>query len=269
MKRTILAIVTIVAVGAGLAGGLVYTWGLESAEEYESAPDSLHLEEKRIYLALIGDLYAYEEDVVLAEARLADLGIPADGVVLSGLIEDYLDGGGKPEEVRNLAHLAEALGASGGVLLVFGTMPSPIPPTSQAPTPTSLADPPVAGTPSAPITITPTSRFEIVERTAVCAEPGQPGTIAVWVQDVRGAGLANVEVVVSWASGQDRFYTGLRPGKGAGYADFEMKPETEYDVGLAEFKGAVAQGLASNLSPGICPTGTIALSWQVAFQKTP
>jgi hypothetical protein len=220
-------------------------------------------------LALIGDLYAYEEDLGLAEARLAELGFPADGAVLSGLIEDYLDGGGKPEEVRNLAHLAEALGASGGVLLVFGSVPSPTPPPTHAPTPTSLAAAPVAGTPSPAITLTPTPRFEVVERTAICAEPGEPGMIAVWVQDERGAGLANVEIVVSWASGQDRFYTGLRPEKGAGYADFAMKPETEYDVSLAEFKGAVAHGLASDLSPGICPTGTIAQSWQLSFQRTP
>jgi hypothetical protein len=269
MKRTILVILTLVAVGAGLAGGLVYTWGLESTEEYESAPDSLHLEEKRVYLALIGDLYAHEQDLGLAESRLADLGIQADGTVLAQYIEGFLDSGGQPEEVRNLAHLAEALGASGGVLVVFGSAPSPVPPVSQAPTPTSLAATPGDRTPTPAKTNTPAPTFEIVERTAICAEPGQPGMIWVWVQDSRGAGLANIEIVVSWANGQDRFYTGLRPDQGTGYADFEMKPEIDYEVGLAGLSGAVAQGLTSDLSPGICPTGTLALNWRVAFQQSP
>lgn len=240
---------------------MFYTWVLDPIEVGDSSPDALRIQDKFVYLALIGDLYAYENDTARAEARLAELGIEADGSALAGLIEQYLDGGARPEEVRNLARLAEALGASGGVLSVFASAPTPSP----AWTPTS-PQPGRSATPAP--TATPGPSFRLAEKTAICADPGQPGQIGVWVRDVLGSELAGVEIVVSWASGQDRFFTGLRPEKGVGYADFSMSPDVEYEVALAGQWGTVAQGLSSDLSPGTCPTGTLALSWRVVFEKT-
>lgn len=260
MRRATLALL-VLATAAGLAGGLFYTWMLDPVEYYDTAPDSLHIQDKFIYLALIGDLYAYEGDLARAEARLAELEVEADGPVLAGLIEQYLDGGGRPEEVRNLARLAEALGASGGVLLVFASVPSPTPGF----TPTAPTRP--GSSPSPPPSATPAPSFRLVEKTATCAGPGQSGLIAVWVQDGQGNELAGVEIVVSWATGQDRFLTGLRPEKGAGYADFAMSPKIEYDVALEGFRGDVAYGLTSDLAPDTCPAGTTALNWRLTFQQ--
>jgi hypothetical protein len=109
----------------------------------------------------------------------------------------------------------------------------------------------------------------VSEQTALCAEPGRPGQISVWVRDAAGGQLAGVEVVVSWATGQDRFFTGLRPERGEGYADFEMEPGLEYEVALANQPGDAAQGLTADLEPGVCPTGTLALEWRVTFQQEP
>lgn len=268
MKWTIIALLFTVALAAGLAGGLLYTWVLNPVEYYDTTPDSLDIENKFVYVALIGDLYAYEEDLAQAKARLAGLGIEADGPVLADIIEQYLKEGGRPEEIRNLARLAQALGASGGVLLVFGSNPTPLP----SPTPSPIVPPvqPVQTDvlPSPPPTLTPAPGFQLVEQTAICAAPGRPGMIAIWVRDAQKNELPGVEVVVSWPSGQDRFFTGLRPGQGAGYADFEMNPNVEYAVALAGFSGDVAQALTSVPSPGTCPTGTIALNWQLTFQQT-
>ncbi len=262
MKWTAL-VLFVVTVAAGVAGGLYYAWVLDPIQDYDATPDTLQPQDRFVYLALIGDLYIYEDDLSQAEARLEALGIQADGSVLAGLIEEYLDGGGRPEEVRNLARLAEVLGASGGILLVFASVPapspevalrlSPQPEASQTPAPTSTAAP----------------SFRLVEQTAVCAQPGQPGQIAVSVWDPEGNGLSGVEIVVSWATGQDHFMTGLRPEQGAGYADFQMAPQTQYEVSLAGFRGDVAQGLTSDLSPGLCPTGTVGLDWRVTFQEVP
>jgi hypothetical protein len=264
--RQIAPIILAVAMVVGLAGGLVYTWVLDPIELYNATPNTLRARDKFVYVALIGDLYAYEGDLSRAEARLAELGIEADGTLLAGLIEEYLDGGGQAEEVRNLAQLAEALGASGGVLLVFAAAPTPSP----EPTATIQTQPgsQPAGASITPVpTVTPAPSFHLVEQTAVCAEPGQPGSISVWVRDQDGNGLAGIEIVVSWSTGQDRFFTGLRSERGAGYADFEMAPEVEYEVALAGFKGEIAQGLTADLSPGLCPTGTVALDWQVSFVR--
>jgi hypothetical protein len=251
------------AMAAGVAGGLIYTWVLDPIESYESAPDALCVEDKMVYLAIVGDLYAVEGDLSLAEARLAELDVKADGPGLAGLIEQYLEGGGRPEAVRNLAHLAEDLGASGGILMVFASAPGPSP----EPTPTIPPEPGTSPTPAP--SVTPAPSFRLAEKTAVCAAPGQSGLIAVWVQDAEGNGLAGAEIVVSWATGEDRFVTGLRPERGVGYADFEMSPQVEYDVALVDYGGEVARGLTADLAPGLCPTGTLGLDWRVAFQRIP
>jgi hypothetical protein len=264
MKRSapvILAVTMLV----GLAGGLLYTWMLDPIDSYASKPDALRAQDKFVYAVIIGDLYAYEGDLPRAEVRLEELGVEADGQVLATLLEQHLDGGGQAEDVRNLARLAEALGASGGVLLVFASEPAPSPettPTSQAPLGSQQPGP----SPSPAPTVTPAPTFRLVEQTSVCADPGQPGSIGVWVRDKDGNELAGVEIVVSWSAGQDRFFTGLWPERGIGYADFEMAPEVEYDVALAGFKGDAAGGLSADLLPGLCATDTVALDWQLSFE---
>ncbi len=262
MKQTVMTLFVLAAV-FGLAGGLVYTWVLDPVEAYDSAPHALLLEDKYVYLALIGDLYTYERDLARAEARLEEIGVGAGGAVVAGMLEDYLDAGGRPEDVRNLARLAEALGASGGVLNVFAVEPvASLEPTSTQP-------PQEATSPTAAPTMTPAPTFLLAEQTALCAEPGKPGTIMVWVRDVEGNGLSGVEVVASWSAGQDRFFTGLRPEKGKGYADFEMASQVEYDVTLADFRADTAKEVSSALVPGVCPTDTLALNWRLAFEQVP
>lgn len=262
MKRAVPVILLLTLV-AGVAGGLLYAWMLDPINSYESEPHALRIEDKYVYLALIGDLYVEEGELARAESRLAAVGVEADGPVLAGLIADYLDGGGRPEEMRNLARLAEALGASGGVLNVFALQPISSPEPTGTLIPEEIASPTVAPSP------TPAPTFLLTEQTAVCAGPGLPGQIRVWVRDLEGNGLPGVEVVVSWNTGQDRFFTGLRPEQGKGYADFEMVPRVTYDVALAAFRGDTAEGVSSDLLPGICPTDTLALDWRLAFQQVP
>jgi hypothetical protein len=261
MKRAVLvALLVILVTAAGIAGGLYYTWMVAPVEQYDSAPGDLYTRDKFTYLAIIGDVYDREGDLEQARARLSELGVEPDGEVVAGLIEQYLDDGGKPEEVRNLARLAEALGARGGVLLVFDlsspptptvSVPTEVPPTLQAPT------------------STPELEFRLVEQTQLCADPGQPGTIAVWVRDAQGSQVPGVQIVVSWPQGQDSFFTGLQTTEGAGYADFQMKPGAEYEVTLAGYRGDPAEGLSADLAPGLCPTGTLATDWHLAFETTP
>jgi hypothetical protein len=90
----------------------------------------------------------------------------------------------------------------------------------------------------------------------------------VWVQDAAGNGLAGVEIVASWSTGQDRFFTGLRPEQGPGYADLAMAPQVDYEVAVAAYKGDVAEGLTSDLQPGVCPVGTVAQEWRLTFQQS-
>ncbi len=255
----------LLAVVAGLAAGLLYTWMIDPIET-GSPPDSLSLEDKLTYLALIGDLYAYEGNLDRTRARLAELGIEADGPTLAVLIEQYLDNGGSPEDMRNLARLAQDLGAGGGVLLVFGPPPTP---TARPAPPTLSPSPNPALSPTPLPTATPLPVFRLAEQTALCAEPQQPGRIRVWVKDRAGNEMAGVEVLVSWNEQQDYFFTGLRPEIGVGYGDFEMRPRTVYQVTLARFDAETAQNLTSDLPDRACPTGVTALDWRLLFQQSP
>jgi len=261
MRRWLPALL-LLALAAGVAGGLFYTWVLDPVEIYDTRPQALRVSQKLVYLALVGDLYAFEGDLDRAGARLASLGLEPDGQILAGLLEQYLDAGGRPEDVRNLARLAEALGASGGVLAVFAG-PSPVP--AQAPTAGTGPGP----SPSPPPTVTPAPTFLLAEQVELCAAAGQPGRILVRVRDAGGQEMPGVQVLVSWASGQDRFWTGLRPEQGPGYADFQMAPGTGYDVSLAAFPSEAARGLASTLPPGLCGEGVGAVDWRLVFQQAP
>jgi hypothetical protein len=149
------------------------------------------------------------------------------------------------------------------VLVVFAAQPT----LSPQPSPTSPAQPGLSATP--PPSPTPAPSFRLVEQTALCAPASAPGRIVVWVEDGLGNPLPGVEVVVSWDTGQDRFFTGLRPVRGAGYADFEMAPGIEYDVSLAAYGGDVAQGLVADLSPGLCQPDVENQDWRLTFKQIP
>ncbi|HSJ55967.1 MAG TPA: hypothetical protein VLC95_02230 [Anaerolineae bacterium] len=264
MKRAILALL-LLATAAGAAGGVYYSWVVDPVAYVDTPPDTLRAADRLVYLALVGDLYAHDGDLDLARERLALLGLPADGQALGqGLaaeIEAYLDAGGRPEDVRNLAHLAQVLGASGGVLLVFASGPV------ASTTATLQPEPPAGTTATAAASPTPHPTFLLVEQTALCAEPGTPGQIGVWVQDAAGEPLPGVQVVVNWAGGQDRFFTGLHPDMGPGYGDFDMAPRTEYEVSLGGLRSDVAHGLASAVASGLCREGVKAVNWRLTFQQ--
>jgi hypothetical protein len=260
MKWQTRAIVFVFAVAAGLAAGLVFAWGVAPVAYRNAAPESLEPGQKLVYLALVGDLYATEGDLERAKVRLAELGVEPDGSTLAGSIEPYLDSGGRTEEVSNLARLAQDLGATGGVLLVFGTTPKASTPVVVEPT---LLPPTPAVTPTIGLT------FRVVERTSTCAPAGQPGTIVVRVRDAQGNGMVGVKVAISWATGQDRIYTGLRPEIGPGYADLQMSPGVEYEVSVADARSDVVRSLSAELAPGVCPTSSLSLDWQVVFQQAP
>jgi hypothetical protein len=248
------------AAAAGLAAGLVFAWGLVPVAYYNASPDSLEPQQKLVYLALVGDLYATEGDLERAKLRLSELGVEPDGATLAGLIEQHLDGGGRTEEVHSLARLARDLGATGGVLLVFGSTP-------QATTPVTVEA--TSLPPTQVIIPTPGLAFRLVERTATCAPARQIGKIVVRVRDAQGNGLPGVKVAVSWTTGQDRFYTGLRPELGPGYADMQMARSIEYEVSVADAKSDVARGLSAELAAGVCPSTSVSLDWELVFQQAP
>jgi hypothetical protein len=84
------------------------------------------------------------------------------------------------------------------------------------------------------------------------------------VLDVAGHPQANVELLIRWTGGEDRAYTGLKPEKGIGYADFDLVVGQSYQVGVIGLESDVAQGIVADECEG-AESGRIA-SWEVVFQ---
>lgn len=117
-------------------------------------------------------------------------------------------------------------------------------PTSSTPQPTSTFPIAPRSTPTA--TFTPGPAFIFVKSTRFC-EPTQPGLLQISLKDSSDQPAAGVELVVTWAGGEEHFFSGLKPELGNGYADFVMSPDVEYALSLSNGVTRV-----TSLKPSAC-----------------
>jgi hypothetical protein len=81
------------------------------------------------------------------------------------------------------------------------------------------------------------------------------------VFDSEGEPLPNIELLIRWDDGEDRFFTGLKPERGIGYADYALAAGKSYQVGIIGLASDFAQGIVSD----DCDDGTRA-SWDLIFR---
>ncbi len=148
-----------------------------------------------------------------------------------------------------------------------------------ASTPTSQSSPPAdaEGTPTeTPIprptntptltrtpTLTPGAPFMLVDSNQVCDQALPEPLIQVYAVNASGQPASGVEVIVSWDQGEERFFTGLKPEKGLGYADFTPIPGTVYTLHLGE-GGEPVGGLTAVTCRG-SGTGLYWGAWELEF----
>jgi len=95
----------------------------------------------------------------------------------------------------------------------------------------------------------PSAPFQIVSKDDVC-DPGLPeGQLQITVLDRRGQPLPGIELTITWAGGEERFFTGLQPEVSDGYADYIMQPGTRYALQVARL-GAPVSSLSAPECPG-------------------
>jgi len=114
------------------------------------------------------------------------------------------------------------------------------------------------------ITTTPEPRFVLFVQQRRCAgdaAEGRAGLLSVVVYDAQGDPLPNVELLIRWPEGEDRFFTGLKPEQGVGYADYALAAGQSYQVGIVGIESDVAQDIVSDA----CADGTRA-SWELVFR---
>ena len=256
----------------GLGFGLYYAWVVAPIILVDSGPSRLSEDNKAKYIFLVSQSYAADANWALAQERLAALEDPNLSQSVNDLLETYVRDLESPAALRNMANLAQQLGAEGGAVAIFAPTSDLIPtPTlaqqtlpTLAPSSTPFPTEQPVLTPTVSPTLPPTRDIELVyqllNQERICNGKNPP-QIEVITQDVFANDLGGVEVQVVWANGHDRFYTGFKPDVGSGYGDFAMESDISYTVFLPAGSPEI-----SGLRVETCNDGSNG-SWQLTFQK--
>lgn len=251
----------VLALLVGLALGLAYAWIFAPVKVADASPSALRADFKDRYRAVIAAAYVANNDLPRAEARLALLDDPDSYQALSGQAQRALSSGDALQSYQ-LAQLASALQGIGAV--VPSSTPTeavapPVPPRDETPvplpatsTPSDESAPFPEYTPTARPTRTPTPRpgspFELASQEIVCDETLPEGLLQVFAMLTTGRRqIPGVEFILSWAGGEERFFTGFKPELGNGYADALLSAGVMYSLRAAD--GGV---LLSDLTPPTC-----------------
>jgi hypothetical protein len=262
--KQIWRIVLALLVGLGL--GLVYAWVLAPRPITDAEPSALRADFKDQYRALIAASYAATGNLPRAEARLTLLRDADPVEALHAQAQRMLISSQSFERADQLVALASALEAGGGPLptATLGIVPdagmtftpTPSPPVNETPftlesTEAAVEVQPTAilATPRPTLTFTPTpgEPFELSAQETVCNASLPPGLLQVLVFNRNRRQMPGVEIVVSWGSGEERFFTGLKPELGNGYADYTMEAGRSYTVQLVR-----GSQVARNIRPPTC-----------------
>ena len=288
----------ILALLAGIGIGLAYAWRISPVTYVDANPAILRADFKDQYRIVIAASYASSHDLARARARIQLLSDTDPIGELSAQAQRMLAAGESFANVQPLAQLATDL--QNGVVSIPGTS-TPFANTSFADltnTP-SLETPFIEEgslTPTSEftqLTFAPTSSFEqtalapqsiltptprpthtpipppgdpltLVGQDKVCDITLQPGLLQFILMDGRRRQIPGIEIIVTWAAGEDHFFTGFKHELGDGYADFVMQADTVYSVQV--IKGGT---LVPNISApkctdpnGVSYTGGLLLTFQ-------
>jgi hypothetical protein len=244
------------AFGIGL--GLLYTWEIDPVIEQNTSPWQLGPEGRESYIVAVALSYAYNRDLNLAFDRLRALRPDQDvwsmvaDIACNRILTGKTTTNSDIRVIRALEQLYRPQGASG---CADGQYPTPAPVSFATPTPsitpTPTLPPPATKTPTltrptstpvataAPVdTPLPAGSYTVTRVEAFC-NPDMDGIIEVRVYDRAGEGIAGIPVQVTWGGNQRQtFYTGLKPGRGPEYADFEMTAGQSYIVTIPQLVSA-------------------------------
>jgi hypothetical protein len=274
MKRFPWDILLALVVGIGV--GLVYAWMISPLRVTNADPGTLRDDFKNQYRSAIAAAYAASGNLPRALARLQLLKDPDPVEALNAQAQQILARGESARVADQVAALAVAL--EGGqdetipasdsftqvVEIVAGTSApvsaSPAPEltfvlTETPPTNPVEETPPAlpSSTPRPTMTPAPTqgAPFKLAGQDEVC-DPNLPdGLLQVIVLSANRRQIPGAEIDINWENGEEKFFTGLKPDLGTGYADFTMSPDISYSIQLAA-GSEIATGLVAPAcqSPG-------------------
>lgn len=261
----------------GALAGLAYAWVADPVVFTETAPFMMGEEARDQYRILVASAFTASGDLGRAEARLAQIRDSDAQQALAAQAQRIVAAQGSYADARALALLAAAISQAGQTgtaipALATPTLTETAVGTLQAEgTPALPSTSPTAGPTRRPTatkipTATPGQPFVAADSGQVCREGTTPSLLTVKVVDASGRPVPGVQVIVSWAGGEDIFYTGLKPEFGMGYADFQMTEGVEYTLRLAE-GGQPVSGISVPMCPGGEGEADFSGGWEVLFSQ--
>jgi hypothetical protein len=242
---------------AGLALGLLVAWVISPVQYVDTTPATLRADFKDQYRLLIAQAYLASGDLGRAQARLDLLADASPDQALTAQAQRLLAVDSPPEAVHALALLALHLQQDSPPVVEAGLSPAetftaisttPSPPAS--PTPAGIpAAPTPAAPPPSPTVVTPAeTSFTLLSREVVCSMDLPQALLQVHIRDSAGRPVPGVELHITWAGGEESFFTGFKPELGDGYADFRMAPGVSYTL-LPGRSGIPAADLIAPVCP--------------------
>lgn len=269
----------------GIGGSLYYAWNLAPIQEFDTEPWQLNAATKDQYVVAIALSYARDNDIGKAINRLVALQLPGDPIQAVAdaacrlATTGYVNSTGGLNAVRSMMRFYQLQGRAGcadqlissqagqgGVVTIEvpTSTPTLTPPASKTPTPVSALP---TSTPLALIipSAQPQNDFILAGVSTNCGTDIS-GLIMVEVYEADAStGSPGQEIRVRWDGGESRFFTGLKPERSRGYADFQMEAGKDY---ILDMPGH-ADPLSQPLSAVACttPTGERAvIAYRVVFR---
>ena len=285
MRRIPFDIIITLLLGLGL--GLAYSWLFSPLHVVDASHIALRADFKDAYRSAIAASYGATNNLARAQARLALLGDPNSierlaqkaAVILASTRSQAqrLIASGEFAQADRVVALAIAL--ENGTIVVAAptftstadnavtvvkeataTLPPPPPdlPFQFTETPQSI-DPQIietqpvinTATPRPTRTLIPTvgAPFTLIAQDTVCDATLPDGLLQVLVFNSNRKQIAGAKIIITWANGEEQFFTGLKPEISHGYADYSMSPNIAYTVRLAS-----GSDIASELTAPTCQT---------------
>jgi hypothetical protein len=227
----------------GIVIGVLYTRYIQPIEYIDTSPALLRSDFKDQYRILIATAYIANGDLVRATARLKLLKDPDIFRALSEQAQRTLAENGSSIDARSLGLLAIALGQAppGPALAVTQAAQTPTSAPSIA-TPADLNAPSPAASDTTALTITvpiespapPEGPYTLVTKEKICDQNLPAPLLQIRVSNKSDQPVSGALLIITWPGGEDRFFTGLKPEQGLGYADYTLDPAMVYALQVGE-----------------------------------
>lgn len=271
-----------IGLALGISSSLFYAWNINQIVEYDTEPWQLRSNHKAQYVVAIAVSFSHDGNLQRAVDRLLSLRLGNDpfqevaNITCELATTGFVDSTSGLNAIRSMMTFYQLQGKSGcadnlipaqeeptAIVIIDAPTPTLAPPPSKTPTPEGPAKP--SSTPSVIIVpTTPPQRDFILADIDTFCDASLSGIIEVFVQDFGSVGIPGQAVRVRWDNGDDTFFTGLKPERGPGYADFQMEANQGYIIEMPGRSEPSAQPLAA--VPCTTENGTASVtSYRVFF----